>query len=64
MIEAGGGHDGYLMIHEWAMYIFDGTPIMVMQALFHFMHAGDVFGRAGPVKQEGLDKDYIPLNDV
>lgn len=64
MIEVGGGHDGYLMTHEWAMYVFDGAPMIVVQALFHFVHAGNVFGRAGPVKQEGLDEDYIALNDV
>ncbi|RKK65418.1 hypothetical protein BFJ69_g16299 [Fusarium oxysporum] len=64
MIEVGGGHDGYLMTHEWAMYVFDGTPMMIVQALFHFVHAGDVFGRGGPVKQECLDEDYIALNDV
>jgi hypothetical protein len=64
MMKFGGGYDGYLMIYEWAMYMFDGAPMMIVQALFHFVHAEDVFGICGPVKQEGLDDDYIALNDV
>ncbi|KAH6976659.1 RTA1 like protein-domain-containing protein [Ilyonectria destructans] len=64
MIEVGGGHDGYLMTHEWVMYVFDGAPMLVVQALFHFVHAGDVFGSGGAVKQEGLDEDYIALSGV
>ncbi|PVH73998.1 RTA1-domain-containing protein [Cadophora sp. DSE1049] len=42
-IEFGQGHAGYLASHEVYMYLFDAFPMFVVQALFHVVHAGDVF---------------------
>lgn len=64
LVKDAGGHDGYLMTHEWAMYVFDGAPMMVVQALFHFVHAGDIFGRGEALKQDRLDEDYTALNTI
>ncbi|KAL5321395.1 hypothetical protein ACEPPN_009353 [Leptodophora sp. 'Broadleaf-Isolate-01'] len=43
VVEFGQGHDGYLASHEVYMYLFDAFPMFVVQAMFHFVHAGDVF---------------------
>ncbi|KAH7351323.1 RTA1 like protein-domain-containing protein [Rhexocercosporidium sp. MPI-PUGE-AT-0058] len=43
MIEFSQGHTGYLASHEVYMYLFDAFPMFVVQAMFHFIHAGDVF---------------------
>ncbi|KAG4442942.1 hypothetical protein IFR05_001555 [Cadophora sp. M221] len=43
MIEFGQGHSGYLASHEVYMYLFDAFPMFVVQAMFHVIHAGDVF---------------------
>lgn len=64
LVKVSGGHDEYLMTHEWAMYVFDGAPMMVVQALFHFVYAGDIFGRGEAVKQDRLDEEYTALNTI
>ncbi|KAH8587379.1 RTA1 like protein-domain-containing protein [Bisporella sp. PMI_857] len=43
IIEFGQGHSGYLASHEVYMYIFDALPMFLVQAMFHTIHAGDVF---------------------
>lgn len=47
IIEFSQGYSGYLASHEVFLYLFDAFPMFVVQAMFHFVHAGDVFpGRA------------------
>ncbi|OAG08436.1 RTA1 like protein [Paraphaeosphaeria sporulosa] len=49
IVEFGQGHDGYLASHEVYMYMFDTVPMLVVQIMFHFVYATDVFG-AGAVR--------------
>ncbi|KAL2076056.1 hypothetical protein VTL71DRAFT_999 [Oculimacula yallundae] len=51
MIEFGQGHSGYLASHEVYMYLFDAFPMFMVQAMFHFIHAGDVFPRNFDMKK-------------
>ena len=51
IIEFGQGHGGYLASHEVYLYIFDAAPMLVVQAMFHFIHAGDVFPRNFDMKK-------------
>ena len=44
VIEFSQGHDGYLVSHEVFMYLFDAAPMLVVQVMFHFVHAADIFG--------------------
>ncbi|KAK5789728.1 hypothetical protein VI817_008851 [Penicillium citrinum] len=43
IIEFAQGNDGYLASHEIFMYILDAVPMLFVQIMFHFVHAGDVF---------------------
>lgn len=43
IIEFSQGHSGYLASHEVYMYIFDALPMFLVQAMFHIIHAGEVF---------------------
>lgn len=45
IIEFSQGYTGYLASHEVFLYLFDALPMLVVQAMFHFVHAGDVFPR-------------------
>ncbi|KAM6525895.1 Lipid-translocating exporter-like protein rta1 [Fusarium falciforme] len=45
VIEFAQGHDGDLASNELYMYAFDSAPMLVVQASFHIVHAGDVFTR-------------------
>jgi hypothetical protein len=44
VIEFAQGHSGYLTNHEIYMYIFDAAPMLVVQAMMHFVYAAEVFG--------------------
>ncbi|KAM3068369.1 Lipid-translocating exporter-like protein rta1 [Clarireedia jacksonii] len=63
IVEFAQGNDGALMIHEVYMYIGDTAPMFVVQVLFHFVHAGDVFPKGG-VKKGAYDESYINLAEV
>jgi hypothetical protein len=45
IIESNQGHTGYLASHELYIYLFDAAPMFIVQAMFNFIHAGDVFPR-------------------
>ncbi len=45
IIESSQGREGYLASLEAYMYVFDAVPMFLVQAMFHFVHAGDVFPR-------------------
>jgi hypothetical protein len=56
------GRDGYLITHEIFMYIGDTAPMFLVQAMFHVVHAGDVFPRNGrDTKSE--NGSYINLHE-
>lgn len=43
------------------MYAGDTAPMFLVQVVFHFIHAGDVFPRGHIEKSE--DESYINLED-
>jgi hypothetical protein len=59
-----GGPKGVLMMHEVWMYVGDTAPMFVVQTMFLFIHAGDVFPTCGVVKEARLSESYIPLDRV
>lgn len=63
IIEFAQGTEGYLSAHEIYMYIFDAAPMLFVQVLFHFVHAGDVFpsGFGVPIQEE--DGSWINLQE-
>lgn len=61
MIEFGQGHGGYLVSHEVFMYIFDAVPMLIVQVMFHFYHAGDVFPQ-NAVHRKGSES-YINMDE-
>lgn len=34
LVEYGGGQDGYLLGHEWTLYVFDSVPMFVVTVVF------------------------------
>ncbi|KAG9229966.1 RTA1 like protein-domain-containing protein [Amylocarpus encephaloides] len=44
LFEFGLGRDGELQTREVYVYVFDTLPMFFVQVLFHFKHAGNVFG--------------------
>jgi len=59
-----GGAKGTLMSHEVWMYVGDSAPMFVVQTMFLFIHAGNVFPKGGLLKDARLDESYISLNRV
>ncbi|KAN0106627.1 RTA1 like protein [Hyaloscypha variabilis] len=64
VVSFAGGSKGTLMSHEVWMYVGDTAPMFVVQTLFLFIHAGNVFPRGGVQKDLRLDESYITLNRV
>jgi hypothetical protein len=64
IVSFASGPKGALMSHEVWMYVGDSAPMFVVQTMFLFIHAGDVFPRNGARKNVGLDENYITLNRV
>ena len=62
IVSFAGGSKGTLMSHEVWMYVGDTAPMFVVQTMFLFIHAGNVFPRGGVVKDVELDESYITLN--
>lgn len=61
VVEFSMGRDGYIMTHEWVMYLGDTVPMFFVQVAFHFVHAGDVFPTRPMEKTE--DERYINLEE-
>lgn len=57
------GRDGYLITHEVFMYLGDTAPMFLVQAMFHVVHAGDVFPKNGEGDGKSENGSYIGLND-
>ncbi|KAF2715589.1 RTA1-domain-containing protein [Pleomassaria siparia CBS 279.74] len=63
VIEFSQGHDGYFVNHEAFMYIFDAAPMLVVQIMFHFVNAADVFGTSpGTLSNLADSESNIDLN--
>ena len=52
------------MSHEVWMYVGDTAPMFVVQTMFLFIHAGDVFPRGGVLKNSSSEESYITLNQI
>jgi hypothetical protein len=63
VIEFAQGNDGYLATHEVYMYLFDSAPMLVVQMMFHFVHAGDVFPPGIDLRKSNDDENYINLQE-
>ncbi|KAF2174404.1 hypothetical protein K469DRAFT_691718 [Zopfia rhizophila CBS 207.26] len=62
VVEFAQGHDGYLVSHEVFLYLFDTVPMLVVQAMFHFVRANDVFGLRA-MRKLGEGDSYIELHE-
>ena len=36
------GADGYSMVHEWTLYVFDAVPMFFVAVIFCFWHPGNL----------------------
>jgi len=59
VIEYIDGQDGYLLAHEWSLYIFDSLPIAITTIVFYLRYP-DSFSlpNAGNTADATLDHDY------
>jgi hypothetical protein len=64
IVSFSGGSKGTLMRHEVWMYVGDSAPMFIVQTMFVFVHAGNVFPKGGVMKDIRLDESYIALNRV
>ncbi|TGO38550.1 hypothetical protein BHYA_0072g00130 [Botrytis hyacinthi] len=65
VIEFSQGSKGFLMSHEYFMYIMDTALMIIVQYMFHFVHAGDVFqDGVDPKKAALIGDNYIGLSEV
>lgn len=44
VIEKIQARDGYLLGHEWTMYVFDSVPMVVVVALFYVWYLSNLWG--------------------
>ncbi|KAL2699738.1 hypothetical protein AAEP93_009713 [Penicillium crustosum] len=63
VIEFAQGNEGYLATHEVYMYLFDSTPMLVVQMIFHFVHAGNVFPYGINLANVVDNESYINLQE-
>lgn len=64
IVSFSGGSNGTLMRHEVWMYVGDSAPMFIVQTMFFFVHAGNVFPKTGVMKDVRLDESYVALNWV
>jgi len=64
IIESAQGHSGYLISHEVYLYLFDAAPMLIVQAAFNVIHAGDVFPRGFRMEklEATISSEEIGLN--
>lgn len=62
ILEFSQGHEGYLASHEAYMYIFDTTPMFLVQAMLHLVYAAKVFGPATSGRLSNSES-FIRLNE-
>ncbi|RHZ66722.1 RTA1 domain-containing protein [Aspergillus thermomutatus] len=55
VIEYAGGQDGYLLGHEWTMYIFDSVPMVAAMALWGVWHPGVIQHSTRRTHTQALD---------
>ncbi|KAE8338225.1 hypothetical protein BDV24DRAFT_176828 [Aspergillus arachidicola] len=57
VIEYWGGESGYLLRHEWPMYVFDTVPMLVVMILFYVRYPSDI-----RVKGREEESSEMPMN--
>lgn len=55
VIEYAEGQDGYLLGHEWTMYIFDSVPMIKAMALWAMWHPSVIQNAASRTHSQALD---------
>ena len=45
------GHDGYLISHDWTLYVFDTLPMLLVMLLFYLWYPGS--SRQNKIRVEG-----------
>ncbi|KAF4629381.1 hypothetical protein G7Y89_g8765 [Cudoniella acicularis] len=61
--EFGMGMDGFLMSKEAFMYIGDTMPMLIVQVMFHIVHAGNVFTSEFVAAKGVVSESYVQLNE-
>ena len=55
LIEYAGGEDGYLLSHEWPLYVFDTLTMLAVVVVFFYVYPSNI------VKDKGK---HIPLSEM
>jgi hypothetical protein len=63
IVEFAQGNSGYLASHEIYMYIFDAVPMCIVQLMFHFVHAGNVFPSGLGESMQQDNGSWVALNE-
>ncbi|KAJ5768179.1 hypothetical protein N7533_000762 [Penicillium manginii] len=63
IVEFSQGNSGYLASHEIYMYIFDAVPMCIVQLMFHFVHAGNVFPSGLGESMQQDNGSWVALNE-
>jgi hypothetical protein len=62
VIEYGMGREGYLLSHEWPMYVFDSALMVVTAFVFAWWYPGTLVVSNGDRELEG--KQYSPIERI
>lgn len=56
VIEYAQGNHGYLLDHEFVLYVFDAVPMLVVMVVLNVWHPSDImaFARGGKISKNGL----------
>ncbi|RAH86192.1 putative RTA1 domain protein [Aspergillus japonicus CBS 114.51] len=60
IIEYWGGNSGYLLAHEWPVYVFDSLPMLVVMVVFYVWYPSRIWGRG--VEEEVVDVEQRELS--
>ena len=42
VLEYGMGNNGYLMVNEWCLFIFDAVPMLIVVVWLHWKHPSEI----------------------
>lgn len=55
------GNDGYPLVHEWTMYVFDSVPMVVVMVIFFIWYPNQMSLDANPEASIPLTQSYLPV---
>ncbi|OJJ79991.1 RTA1 domain-containing protein [Aspergillus glaucus CBS 516.65] len=55
------GNDGYPLVHEWTMYVFDSVPMVVVMVIFLIWYPNQMSLDANPEASIPLTQSYLPV---